>query len=50
MAAEVNKQEAALSLFKAMRVYPSPKELMSLYDKTVPKVSPRSGFAELTYG
>ncbi|KAL9083437.1 MAG: hypothetical protein Q9159_005788 [Coniocarpon cinnabarinum] len=36
--AETNKKEAALCLFKAQKVYPSPKELMGLYDKTVPKV------------
>jgi len=30
--------EAALCFFKAMKVYPQPKELMGIYDKTVPKV------------
>lgn len=32
-------KEAALCFFKALRVYPQPKELMTIYDKTVPKVS-----------
>lgn len=36
--AEVNKKEAAIKLFQALKVYPTPKELMSLYDRTVPKV------------
>ena len=31
-------KEAALCFFKALRVYPQPKELMTIYDKTVPKV------------
>lgn len=31
-------KEAALCFFKALRVYPQPKELMNIYDKTVPKV------------
>lgn len=30
--------EAALCFFKALKVYPQPKELMNIYDKTVPKV------------
>lgn len=35
---ESTRKEAALSLFKALQVYPQPKELMQLFDKTVPKV------------
>lgn len=31
------EKEAASSFFKAMRVYPQPPELMTIYDKTVPK-------------
>lgn len=31
-------KEAAICFFKALRVYPQPKELMTIYDKTVPKV------------
>lgn len=30
--------EAALSFYKALKVYPSPRELISVYDKTLPKV------------
>lgn len=30
--------DAALSFFKALKVYPQPKDLISIYDKTVPKV------------
>lgn len=37
---DATRKEAALCLFKALKVYPQPKELMTLYDKTVPKVSP----------
>ncbi|QIW98693.1 hypothetical protein AMS68_004211 [Peltaster fructicola] len=29
--------DAALSFYKALKVYPSPRELMDIYDKTVPK-------------
>lgn len=29
--------EAALAFYKALRVYPQPKDLISIYDKTVPK-------------
>ncbi|KAL7273195.1 mitochondrial import receptor subunit tom20 [Rhizina undulata] len=29
--------DAALCFFKALKVYPQPKDLMSIYDKTVPK-------------
>ena len=30
--------EAALCFYRALKVYPQPKELISIYDKTVPKV------------
>jgi MAS20 protein import receptor len=30
--------EAALSFYKALKVYPTPSELISIYDKTVTKV------------
>jgi import receptor subunit TOM20 len=30
--------EAALCFYKALKVYPQPRELISIYDKTVPKV------------
>ncbi|KAL8869625.1 MAG: hypothetical protein Q9174_004135 [Haloplaca sp. 1 TL-2023] len=29
--------EAALSFYKALKVYPSPGDLITIYDKTVPK-------------
>ncbi|MCJ1484844.1 hypothetical protein MMC06_005017 [Schaereria dolodes] len=29
--------EAALCFYKALKVYPQPRDLMSIYDKTVPK-------------
>ena len=29
--------EAALCFYKALKVYPQPKDLISIYDKTVPK-------------
>ncbi|PYH89114.1 putative mitochondrial import receptor subunit [Aspergillus ellipticus CBS 707.79] len=29
--------EAALSFYKALKVYPQPKDLIAIYDKTVPK-------------
>lgn len=29
--------EAALCFYKALKVYPSPRDLISIYDKTVPK-------------
>lgn len=32
--------DAALCFYKALKVYPQPKDLISIYDKTVPKVSP----------
>jgi len=31
--------DAALCFYKALKVYPQPRELISIYDKTVPKVS-----------
>lgn len=30
--------DAALAFYKALKVYPTPRELMDIYDKTVPKV------------
>ena len=30
--------EAALCFYKALKVYPQPRELIGIYDKTVPKV------------
>jgi hypothetical protein len=32
--------EAALCFYRALKVYPNPRELINIYDKTVPKVSP----------
>lgn len=34
--------DAALCFYKALKVYPQPRELISIYDKTVPKVSSSS--------
>ena len=34
--------EAALSFYKALKVYPQPRDLIPIYDKTVPKVSPNT--------
>lgn len=31
--------DAALCFYRALKVYPQPKELINIYDKTVPKVS-----------
>lgn len=31
--------DAALCFYRALKVYPQPKELIQIYDKTVPKVS-----------
>jgi import receptor subunit TOM20 len=31
--------EAALCFYRALKVYPNPRELINIYDKTVPKVS-----------
>lgn len=33
----VDGVEAALCFYKALKVYPQPKDLISIYDKTVPK-------------
>ena len=30
--------DAALCFYRALKVYPNPRELISIYDKTVPKV------------
>ncbi|KAL4946773.1 hypothetical protein BDV06DRAFT_191 [Aspergillus oleicola] len=32
-----DKVDAALAFYKALKVYPQPKDLISIYDKTVPK-------------
>ena len=32
-----NQVEAALCFYKALKVYPQPRDLISIYDKTVPK-------------
>lgn len=32
-----NQIEAAVAFYKALKVYPQPKDLISIYDKTVPK-------------
>lgn len=34
--------DAALCFYRALKVYPQPRELISIYDKTVPKVWPSS--------
>ncbi|KAL9599480.1 MAG: hypothetical protein Q9219_003819 [cf. Caloplaca sp. 3 TL-2023] len=34
---ESTQIEAALSFYKALKVYPQPSDLISIYDKTVPK-------------
>jgi import receptor subunit TOM20 len=44
--------EAALCFYRALKVYPQPQDLISIYDKTVPKVySPIhiSQLGKLTY-
>ena len=30
--------EASLCFYRALKVYPNPRELINIYDKTVPKV------------
>lgn len=37
IAIESNQIEAALCFYKALKVYPQPADLISIYDKTVPK-------------
>lgn len=37
-----NQLDAALCFYKALKVYPNPGELVTIYDKTVPKVCTRS--------
>lgn len=32
--------ETALCFYVALKAYPSPRELINIYDKTVPKVGP----------
>lgn len=39
--------DAALCFYKALKVYPQPKDLISIYDKTVPKVYPPPLWASL---
>lgn len=39
--------EAALCFYRALKVYPNPRELINIYDKTVPKV--RSTYIFLNY-
>ncbi|PKY09345.1 putative mitochondrial import receptor subunit [Aspergillus campestris IBT 28561] len=34
---DADKIEAALCFYKALKVYPQPKDLIAIYDKTVPK-------------
>ena len=34
---ESSRMDAALCFYKALKVYPQPKDLISIYDKTVPK-------------
>lgn len=36
---ESQAMEAALCFFRALKVYPTPEELINIYDKTVPKAS-----------
>ena len=38
--------EAALCFYRALKVYPNPRELINIYDKTVPKVGSDS-FSQL---
>ena len=38
--------EAALCFYRALKVYPQPQDLISIYDKTVPKVCPDTQIAE----
>lgn len=38
LADEAKSMEAALCFFRALKVYPTPEELINIYDKTVPKV------------
>lgn len=35
---ETKSMDAALCFFRALKVYPTPEELINIYDKTVPKV------------
>jgi hypothetical protein len=35
---ESQHMEAAMSFFRALKVYPQKSELINIYDKTVPKV------------
>lgn len=37
LSAGSNQVEAALCFYKALKVYPQPRDLISIYDKTVPK-------------
>lgn len=40
--------EAALAFYRGLKVYPQPGDLISIYDKTVPKVSVFGRSRELT--
>jgi hypothetical protein len=35
--------DSALAFYKALKVYPTPSDLISIYDNTVPKVSSKRG-------
>ena len=39
--------DAALCFYRALKVYPQPRELISIYDKTVPKVCWESAYSVL---
>jgi hypothetical protein len=38
MHAGADSIEASLCFYRALKVYPNPRELINIYDKTVPKV------------
>jgi len=39
--------EAALAFYKALKVYPTPNDLINIYDKTVAKVHNETPFLQL---
>jgi hypothetical protein len=41
--------DAALCFYRALKVYPNPRELISIYDKTVPKVRLRAAICSVHY-
>lgn len=47
MGAGADNVEAALCFYRALKVYPNPRELINIYDKTVPKVYASLRFAFL---